>query len=197
MASLKLKVEAKDEKGDIIAERCKDGDLFTKNWGAFMAGTLKLLFNSLHSNTYMAIDENGTAYYFGQDANNTSSDYLWRSCPITQVNVKPILNQSVLAVGSGIAQPTINDYKLKAELARAPASAPTLLIENNTIKIRFSATFSFASQQTVSEAGIYLNLYCNTNLDRAYFLVARDVFNPVQVPAGGSITIIYEIVFNQ
>ncbi|MDI9610468.1 MAG: hypothetical protein QFX36_03980 [Archaeoglobales archaeon] len=196
MASLKLKVEAMDEKGNIIAERCKDGDLFTKNWGAFMAGTLKLLFNSLHSNTYIAIAENGTAYYFGQDG-NTYSDYGWRSCPITQCDGKPIFNQSVLAVGSGIAQPTIDDYKLKAELARTPASAPTLLIENNTIKIRFSATFSFSSQQTVSEAGIYLYLYCTISRDRSYFLVARDVFNPVQVPAGGSITIIYEIVFNQ
>jgi hypothetical protein len=63
------------------------------------------------------------------------------------------------------------------------------------IKIVFTATFSFETEQVCSEIGVIIS-FKDTGNNTYYMLIARDTFTPVTVQAGGSITIQYEMVFN-
>lgn len=190
--NINLKIVVKDKEGKEIKEVCKNGDLFTKNWGAFLAGYFKLGFNATSGTTYMVIDENGTARYLGSYSTNTRS--VNSASPINC----DFANAHRVAVGSSNAPPTIDDFKLGAEISRTVATTPQFTWDSATgkVKVVFSATFSFSSQQTVSEAGLFINVSYDTSNNRCNILVARDVFEAVIVPEGGSITVQYELVFN-
>ncbi|WP_290623912.1 MULTISPECIES: hypothetical protein [unclassified Archaeoglobus] len=193
MGNLRYKLEVRDPNGEIVDVIKKDNDLFTKNWAMWLAAILKLGFtrDASAGTSYMVLDENGTARYLGGYSGGT--DLINRAAPIHL----DWGNLWKVAIGSSTSPPSIDDYKLGAEITRVAANAPQLIVDDSTgeIKIVFTATFSFETEQVCSEIGVIIS-FKDTGNNTYYMLIARDTFTPVTVQAGGSITIQYEMVFN-
>ncbi|WP_290624627.1 hypothetical protein [Archaeoglobus sp. UBA230] len=188
---MRYKLVVKNADGEVVGVREKDNDMFTANFGAWLAAIFKLGFTKDSATTYTAIDENGTARTLGNYSSN--SDYVNRASPIHC----DWGNQFRVAIGSSTSAPTVNDIALGAEVARVQANMPQVVADPSTgeLKIIFSATFSFDQEQTVSEIGVFF--YARDKNNNGFnILVARDTFEPVTVSAGGSVTIQYEWVFN-
>lgn len=191
MGNLRYKLEVRDSEGNLIGVRAKENDMFTANFGAWLAAIFKLGFAKDSATTYTAIDENGNARTFGNYS--TTTDDVDRGSPM-HVDFG---NAFRVAIGSSTAAPTVNDIALGAEITRVQANMPQVVADPTTgeLKIIFSASFSFESEQTVAEIGVFFKAR-DTGNNTFYILVARDTFDPVTVSAGGSVTIQYEWVFN-
>lgn len=191
MGNLRYRLEVRDAEGKLVDVRKKDYDMFTANFGAWLAAIFKLGFTSDSATTYTAIDENGNARTLGNYS--TITDYVSIASPMHC----DFGNGFRVAIGSSIAAPTVNDIALGAEIARVQASMPQVVADEATgeLKIIFSATFSFDTEQTAAEIGVFF--YARDTANNTFnILVARDTFTPVTVQAGGSITVQYEWVFN-
>ena len=108
---IRLKIQVKDAEGNVVNEFCKDNDLFTRNWGAWLAAILKIGFTPTAGTTYMAIDETGTARYLG----SYSSSAYWNAHRATP-HAADWGNSFRVAIGSSNAAPTVDDIALGAEI---------------------------------------------------------------------------------
>jgi len=86
--------------------------------------------------------------------------------------------------------PTRNDYKLGAGVK---AGAPTRTI--GTDYISWAASFTLDTAADIAEAGmrIMLQLWSGTAVGFERFMLFRDTFTPVSVPAGGTISVTYTL----
>jgi len=105
-------------------------------------------------------------------------------------------NYVYIQVGSGTNAPSINDYALRTVVATAQASSPTISTSGNKVNVSISASFTFSSQTTISEIGIYTPLDTSSN-SVCNFLLARDVLSTAKtVPAGGQLTVTWILKIN-
>jgi len=105
-----------------------------------------------------------------------------------------------ILIGSGTAAVTPDDYKLASKIANSKMGYGAVSLNSMTptssaytaYHFTPSRTFtnSSSSSITVSEAGIAV--YGNGSP----FLVIRDTFSAVSVPAGGSLTITYDLIWS-
>jgi len=103
-----------------------------------------------------------------------------------------------IAFGSGTATFSRSAYKLANELAEVKISLPTVSVTENNITLVFSASYSPSSDVNITEVGLILqfDIYDAVDDNYAKALIFYDVLpEPVSVPAGGSITVTYRIVF--
>lgn len=170
-----LLVKVYDKDGNLIAERVKEGDLWLKNFGEF----LKAFFDCVMCGTVK--DESGNSYY--------TFYWLYGSY------------DAKICVGTGTTPPTPDDYKLENQVAEASGSTTQLSVSGNAMNVTFSASFTFDSAQNISESGVKVYAYVHqiggSNAYYKWIYIIRDTFDPVSVPAGGTITITYIIRLNQ
>lgn len=103
-------------------------------------------------------------------------------------------------LGSGTTAATSADYRIQTPLYTAPdagAVGTVLPGAGNQVVMAITAAHTFASQTTVTEAGI-LNPSGSTTvyLTISNFQWTRDVFAGVPVPAGGTFTGTYTMTAN-
>jgi len=105
-------------------------------------------------------------------------------------------NYVYIQVGSGTNAPSTNDYALQTVVATAQASSPTISTSGNKVNVSISASFTFSSQTTISEIGIYTPLEISS-AGVYNFLLARDVLPTAKtVPAGGQLTVTWILKIN-
>lgn len=180
-----LDIRAFDAEGKEIFREYKEDDLFLWNWGCYLAHWLKRSINTSDGTLYGAKDENGNDVNFG-DFFHTSDDY--------SSYVGNWANSLKAAVGGGSVAPAITDYQLGQKWQEVMPTAPKLIVTGSILKILFSASFPFAAETICSEVGLVMKGAYGTSAAR--FFMTRDTFTPVTVPAGGSLTVQFELWFN-
>lgn len=179
-----LLVKAYDKDGNLIAERVKEGDLWLKNFLFIIYG----VFNP----------REGSDPSFTTDTGETQTiDVKDYSTPSIFDHLGDSNNFVKIAIGTGTTTPYVDDYKLESEVARATVSEPQYNIIGNAMNITFSATFTLDTATDISESGVVIGCNRDTTVDVDWWMfVIRDTFDPVSVPAGGTITITYIIRLN-
>lgn len=98
----------------------------------------------------------------------------------------------VLEVGDNGAAFTQSDFSLGNALSTSAVSASSTDLTNRLV--RFSSSMSFSNAQTIRETGIQWNDVTNTSDSLFNLLIERTVLaTEVDVPAGGSISVEYEL----
>lgn len=91
-----------------------------------------------------------------------------------------------IAIGTGTTPPTVDDYALESKVAETDAVSRKDL--DNGVEL--SATIYLNEAYTISECGYFLFEYSANN----WILLARDVFEGISVPAGGSFVVAYKFL---
>lgn len=174
-----LKIVVKDKDGNVTAERCKDDDIFLKNWGLLVAGWLK----------YAFLNSAAGSYIF----HKTSGETVTITSAIWGYAVQRYVNVGRICLGGSSTAPTVDDYRLGSEITQIVPNIPALVYDGNILKIIFTGTASFEGDVTLSEVGLQVE---NPLADGTNILITRDIFDSVTVAAGGTITVQFEIWFN-
>jgi len=94
-----------------------------------------------------------------------------------------------IRIGTGTVAPTRDDYALGSEVANA--------IPSQTIGadyITWAVAITLETAQDISEAGLSMLMHYGIGgTSMAHFLMFRDTFTPVSVPAGGTISVTYKL----
>jgi hypothetical protein len=181
-SGIDLRVTVRDKDGRIINEQCKEGDLYLLNWMVLMANFFKCGLDGTTTNKY---------YYFIQ-RNQTQ---LLHYGLFYGANNNAWANAGKVILGSSQQPPGIRDFDIAVPVKEITPSVPVISSEGNVVKVIVSGTASFTSETIVSEAGLQV-AFPNTNTAVNTALITRDIFDPVTVPAGGSITLQFELWFN-
>jgi len=186
-AIVALKITTRNAAGEIIAEEYKKDDIYLWNWAVLLAQILKLQFAPMDTTTYAYKNTAGTAkvttatYLNGrQNRWGTSFEGMWK-----------------VQIGSGSNVPAITDYALQTWVKEVQPTIPDLVTLGNVVKIVFSSTFSFTAETICAETAIKATGCLSSTIDAASdFIITRDTFTPVTVPAGGTVTLQHELWFN-
>jgi hypothetical protein len=190
-AGIDLKITVRDRDGKIVNSLCKDGDIYLYNWAVFVASLLKYGFVGSVSKQYYGIRKSDGAQ-LGFATNNTiatgyqnGSNWRWG-------------NGGRICLGASSQAATIRDFDLAAPVKEIVASVPILQQDGNTLKVIVSGTASFTSETTLSECALAVCLPWNQSDDPTInrVIITRDTFTAVTVPAGGTITLQFELWFN-
>jgi len=170
---VELVVEVRDKSGKLVGRRCKSGDLILNNFKNFIATVLYPLTSDLQKASMVSADGVAqtphilvAAYYFG------------RYGP-TGVQI---------AVGTGTTAPARDNYKLEAEVKRG---TPSQTVGADYISWAVALILDVAA--TIAEAGLLTQWYCQDIGTLKWFLNFRDTFTPIDVPAGGTISVTYKL----
>lgn len=176
-AGISLKVAVTDKDGNLTAERCKDGDIFLKNWGLLVAGVLKYMFCKSAGGQYIFQIVNGTTII------SQNAEYPRYGGPC---------NLGRIALGGSKKAATVYDYCAGSEIIQVVPNVPAIANVGNVIKTIFTGTASFEGDVTLAE----VSLYVNNPFGGGLIAITRDTFDPVTVTAGGTITVQFEIWWN-
>jgi len=94
-----------------------------------------------------------------------------------------------IRVGSGSTGQTPDDYKLESELGYTAAAFGDIVVSGQNSQFTISGAVTLAAGGTVREVGFSIQK------PTYEFLLLRDVVTPVVVPAGGTCTVAYTLIF--
>lgn len=164
--------------GKLIKQIIQKNDPFTRNFVNLMWALLKP-----NGGTFTMVDTSGTTRTL--NLHNPNNYY---HVPLYAANNK-------IAIGTGTAAFSIDDYNLASLFASTPSSEPSESIIGNQINYTISASFSIDSAVDITEVG-YIRTLRNPygNYD---FLLMRDVLpSPISAQAGDTVTVTYIIQVN-
>jgi len=106
-----------------------------------------------------------------------------------------------ISVGKGAATQNYFDYlyefKLVSEIERKSVGEPTLLAMDRKVDLILSATFTWAVDQVINEAGLYLTAaQTRGETPTAEYLLMKNSFVDISVLAGDVLTVSYRFRFN-
>lgn len=182
-SGIDLRVTVRDKDGKIINEQCKEGDLYLYNWAVWLMNFLKYGFNGKVT----------TKTYYGLRRDNTQLTTTGSVYPVNNGNWWA--GGGKIQLGSSQQVASILDFAIAVPVQEITPGVPVIVSAGNVVKVIISGTASFVSQTIVSEAGLVLS-DPNSTGNGNKSLVTRDTFTPVSVPAGGSITLQFELWFN-
>jgi len=96
------------------------------------------------------------------------------------------LTDNKIAVGTGTTAPARTDYALESKVAETTAVTVT---EIDYATVTAAASITLTTAADITEAGFFF--YSAT--DAKWFMMIRDTFPAVSVPAGGTISITFKI----
>lgn len=182
-SGIDLRVTVRDKDGRIINEQCKEGDLYLNNWMALIALIFKCGLDGISGNKYY--------YYLSPtQAQNAHCGRFFGSH-----NSSAWANAGRAVLGSSQQPASRNDIAIAVPVIEVQPSVPVISSEGNILKLILSATASFASETMVGEAGLKISMP-DIQSTAHPVMVTRDTFDIVTVPAGGSITLQFELWFN-
>jgi len=200
--SARLKVTAFDAQGRKVAQLSKPVNLLLGNVHKMLA----ILF---FKDYQLGLLPTNTVYPSFTDANNVSRagnrmrskdnhalSYIQNENFASSTFNYTGVGYVMLGVGTGTAEPTLQDYTLASEAASGvnPSRVVTVLPDGR-FKVTYSITFTFASAINITEAGIWFQFYVNSETagtsGARWVMLARDVFTAISVPAGGSVAVEY------
>ena len=182
-SGIDLRVTVRDKDGRIINEQCKEGDLYLLNWMVLMANFFKCGLDGTTGNKYYYYIQRTQAQlsHCGPFYYTSNGDY-WA-------------NTGKIVLGSSQQPPGLRDFDIAVPVKEITPSVPVISSVGNVLKVIVSGTASFTSETVVGEAGLQVAFPDITNATHPA-LITRDIFDPVTVPAGGSITLQFELWFN-
>lgn len=203
-SGIDLFVTVKDKDGRIVSETCKEGDLYLLNFGVILASMFKYGFCSSAVKPYYLINRQGvqiayTGTIYASHGTGTSSSNS------NAVTLPVWADYGRIILGSSNKLPSILDYEMGTPVKEFIGLVPTLESEGNTIKVCIAGTTIFDTAVTICEAGLsvmppWWGAPYNGNGARYPLtnptLITRDIFEAQTVPAGGSVTIRFELWWN-
>jgi hypothetical protein len=188
---IELTVKGYDQNGKLIAERKVIGDLLLNNFKNWLAAVLRPEENiaSASSRTVSLTDTGGTARSVPVVSSKTITG--GSGAIFNYVNANWTYGCRI-RIGTGTATPARTDYALGAEVA---TGIPTQTIGADYII--WAVSITLASAADITEAGLsaYWNYADGATAAYANFLLTRDTFTAVSVPAGGTISVTIKFTF--
>jgi len=190
LLGIKLRVEARDRHGRVVGVREKSGDLILDNFRDILATIF------YPESTYVlgsrrnadVVDFGGAAVSVPVVSNvdlSSGEGHSMLGAWVTEFIVGVLIH-----IGTDTTPPTRGDYKLGAEVERG---APTITVGADYISWAVSIVLEAA--KTIAEAGmtLRLNYAFSATLVGTRVFVFRDTFTPIDVPAGGTISVTYTL----
>lgn len=197
-SGIDLYISVKDKNGQIVHEQCKNGDLYLYNWGAIIASFLKNGFVSSATKNYFIIrrDEIQVAYpgHIHGSMTNYSGSSTYRNAIYQTWS-----GYGRIVLGGSSLPPSVRDFELGIPIMEIVPLLPAIESEGNTLKVIITGTALFDIQTVIAEAGLSITPPWwgqQQQTTPQNTLITRDIFDPATIPAGGSVTIRFELWFN-
>jgi len=203
---VKLRVEARNRKGKLVAERVKEADLMLNNFKNIIASLLIPEFsfagaavaNQKTFEQYASVVDTGgvtrDVATHGGFTVGAGDNFLIALLALSGYDAYTSGSLGVrIRVGTSTVGPTRNDYALGAEVANG---IPTQTVGADYVSWAVSIVLETAAD--ITEAGLSLRCMAGSVGSAPTFvdvLLFRDVFTAVSVEAGGSISITYTLTF--
>jgi len=165
-----IRIEFRIKKdGYVIWERSMD--LVTNNLRKLLLPLLSQ--QSLISDLYtekQLVDENGTVFdaYLHGETTNLFNYHL------------ASLDNAKIALGSGLADPTMEDYALSVKKVENTLTEASLLIGAISHEVYVRTSVTIPEDFAMCEIGLFVKIKDNTGVEH-WVLIARDTFHPVDV----------------
>jgi len=169
---VELKVEVRDREGRLVGVRSKESDLILNNFKEMLAGIWAP--RTSVGVTRALVHDGGAAV----DVN------MLLTSPLFNTGAE---SGAVIGVGTSTVAPTRDDYKLGAPVK---GGTPTLTVGADYVSWAISLVLDAAAD--IAEAGMSC-VYCRADNILSWFLMFRDTFTPISVPAGGTISVTYTL----
>jgi len=186
-----LKIEVRDRRGRLLDVREKRSDLILDNFKDILSAMLYPRETLLADTARYAalVDLGGTAFDVAILSTLAAASGQGLNF-VGVINVDFLLGVTIL-IGTSTVAPTRGDYDLGARLAEG---TPTQTVGADYISWAVSIVLEAAAD--IAEAGLLFTCVgTGFKAPPAYkgFLMFRDTFTPVSVPAGGTISITYTL----
>jgi len=188
---VELEVKVYDGKGKLMAEGRKEGDLILDNF-KWMLSQLLRAYEEIAvgvAREVALVALGGTSFSVPIWANRTIG--VGYGLNFTGCHLDPDWPIGVrIRVGTSTVSPTRGDYKLGSEVAYG---TPTITVGADYISWAVSITLETAAD--IAEAGMssFYQTSSGAATDVREFLLLRDTFTPISVPAGGTISVTYKL----
>jgi hypothetical protein len=190
-SGIDLYVTVRDKDGVIISDQCKNGDLYLYNFAVIIASILKNCMTSSAVKPYYVMRRDGLQM---AAVGTTYASYSY--------NCHKWANQGKICVGGSSRPASVLDSNLGIPILEIVPLIPQIETSGNTLKVIITGTAVFPVESVLAEAGLSLTppwfgYDTSGNPTPAYpTMITRDTFTPATVPAGGSMTIRFELWFN-
>jgi len=165
---LRIKFRIKKE-GEVVRE--SKLDLVVNNLRKLLLPLLSQqgLVSDLYTEKQL-VDEGGTAFnaYLHGETTNLFNYHL------------ATLENAKIALGSGLADPTMEDYALSVKKVENTLTEVSLLIGTITHEVYVRTSVTIPEDFAMCEIGLFLKIKDNTGVEH-WILIARDTFHPVDV----------------
>jgi len=188
---INLRVEVRDRRGKLVGVREKESDLILDNFRDVLAVLLTPREDLSLGLTRKAslVNTGGTAYNIPVWANAENAP--GQGLSFTGAHRDPYWTiGAYIQIGTSTVAPTRGDYKLGAFTAWG---VPTQTVGADYISWAVSIVLEAAAD--IAEAGLVC-LFQSAHLATTawpLFLLFRDTFTPISVPAGGTISVTYTL----
>jgi len=186
-----LRIEVRDKHGKVVEVREKESDLILDNFKLMLATlmTPEEMIAEGADRSETLVDYGGTARSVPIWANKLISSGQGLSFTGFHRSPDSLIGVRII-VGTSTVSPTRADYALGAAVA---TGSPTRSVGADYISWAVSITLTTAAD--IAEAGmsIFVNVASTAATLWYQFLLFRDTFTPVSVPAGGTISVTYTL----
>jgi len=188
---LKLKIEVRDKEGKIVAVRKRESDIILNNFKTMLTW-LMVPYEKIAVNVYRGgalVNFAGTSRTMAIWGNRTIGTGIGLN--FTGCHYDPEFEIGVrIRIGTSMFTPTRDDYKLGSEVTYGTPTKTT-----GADYISWAISFTLPTAQDIAEAGLssFYQLSFGGSSLWEEFLLFRDTFTPISVPAGGTISVTYTL----
>jgi len=188
---INLRVEVRDKDGKLVDIRRKESDLILDNFRDVLAVLLRPFENLPYGVTRAAglVSVEGSAFNIPIWSNEDNPP--GQGLTFTGASREPLWGGGVwIVIGTSTVTPSRGDYKLGAFVARAEPSQTI-----GADYVSWAASFVLETAADIAEAGLSCNFQSAFLATTSWpeFLLFRDTFTPISVPAGGTISVTYTL----
>jgi len=185
-----LEIKVYDKEGKLIDKREYPANLVLDNMTKFLQALIRGGVQGLKI-AQPVVDSGGVAVEVN----------IWSYAPTTSVYyiatyLAETERMARIAVGTGTIDPTRADYALASEYANTEEISVTYITEADGRRTcANAASITLAVGTTIYEIGMFMR-WIDKDKVKALFLIVRDVLpTPVDVPDGGTISVVYKFTW--
>jgi len=190
LITVELRVKVRDKDGKLVAVRRKKSALILNNFRDLLAHLFypEETIAATNKRRITLVNLGGSSVGINvRSATGSAAGYglCWQT--VENVDMKVGVR---IRIGTSTVSPARTDYKLGAEVAN---EVPSQTVGADYIS--WAVSIVLAAAADIAEAGLSMRAQTATVAAAAYdnFLLFRDTFTPISVPAGGTISITYTL----
>jgi len=188
---VELFIEVRDKEGKLIATRYKKSDLILDNFRKCLLFGILGKANVEVKDATVSLTDEGGASRSPWVAYDYAGDAVIRSIALSVLHSSAVTERKI-AIGTGTVAPTRGDYALGTKVGESVY----VTVAEFSDYVTYAASITLTTAYDITEAGLFRRFRGGSATGDAggyWFLMFRDTFSAVPVPAGGTVSVTFKV----